>query len=282
VKGRSKAPPRSRSVERSAKQRVESSRQMREDLAVELYSRLNLALGQFGVKPAEMSRAIKRSTGLKVAPNVSGQLLRDFTGLGAVLLEWSRAPVYLDMDGKPRVLPIEGPGPTFETLVRRFMPKKAFREVVVMACEAAEVVVRSGDRIALLGSIMVNHVKSPERSLAFATRQIDELLQTTLHNLVMHRKGHVPDRMQRTVSGIISRAEFDDFMRELRPQIYDLLLRADSSFERRQPDSSDSLRGATAVSIGLYVAQEDDLERAGVDLTLAASPNAKRQRKRNS
>jgi hypothetical protein len=75
--------------------------------------------------------------------------------------------------------------------------------------------------------------------------------------------------MERVVTGVISRANFEAFMGELRPQIYDLLLRVDSSVERNQPKTARSLRAASAVSVSVYVSQEDDLERAGVDTSLA-------------
>jgi hypothetical protein len=274
VKSRSKAVPGARTVKGNARSGVAAAQQTCEALAVELYSLLNRALGEFGLTNLQKKKAIKQAWRVKATPSVSGPMLRDFAGLGTVLTEWSRSAAYLDSEGKPRVLPIQGSGATFETLARRFLPKKPLRDVVAMACEVSEVVTRPGDRIALLGSVFVNHVKSPERSLAFATRQVDQLLQTTLHNLMSHRKGQIPVRMQRTVSGIIARSEFEGFMRELRPQIYDLLLRADASFERRQPDSRRSLRNAAWVSIGLYVAQEHDLERAGADVCLVTKHKA--------
>jgi hypothetical protein len=85
--------------------------------------------------------------------------------------------------------------------------------------------------------------------------------------------------MERTVTGIISRSKFAPFMAELRPQIYDLLLRVDSSIERTQPRTARSRRAASAVSVSVCVGQEDDLERAGVDTSLVpiaqtrATPN---------
>ncbi len=83
--------------------------------------------------------------------------------------------------------------------------------------------------------------------------------------------------MERVVIGIISRANFKAFMAELRPQIYDLLLRVDSSIERNQPQTPRGLRAATAVSVSVHVGQEDDLDRAGVDTTVVplAEPGAK-------
>jgi hypothetical protein len=245
--------------------RFKAAPNAREDLAVELYTLVNLALRDFGVNRTERAKALERASHLKAAPKVSGPILRDWWKLGSLLLEWSRDALYLDGEGKPRVLQIEGSGTTFQSLAQRYLPDKPLREVVAMACAASEVATRPHDRIALLGSVMVNIVGSPERSLAHAVRQIDQLVQTKIHNQRMHVKDSADGRMERMVIGKIARAEFDDFMREIRPQIYDLLMRADSSFDRRRPDSLHSSGSETAVSIGIYVAQEDDLERAGVD-----------------
>ncbi len=174
----------------------------------------------------------------------------------------------LDSDGKPRVLAIAGPGATFESLARRFLPNMPLEEVVALACENSEVVTRPGNKIALLGSILVKLGESREKYLAHAIRQIDQLLQTLLHNRRLGRRSAADGRMERLVIGIISRANFKAFMGELRPQIYDLLLRVDSSIEHYQPKMARSLRAGTAVTVSVYVGQEDDLERAGVDTSL--------------
>ena len=249
---------------------------IREDLAVELYSLVRLALAQFGVTIAQQERAIARSRHRSSAPKVSGPLLKDMRGLGAILLEWSREPPYLDSEGKPRVLAIAGPGVTFEGLARRFLPDMPLTQVVSMACETAEVATRPGAKIALLGSILVKLVKSKEKYLAHAIRQTDQLLQTILHNRTIEQKRFTNGRMERMVSGVISRAQFKAFMRELRPQIYDLLLGVDSSVQRYQPKSARALRGATAVSVGMYVSQDDDLERAGLDASGLLAPTRRR------
>ena len=76
---------------------------IREDLSVEFFARVRLALTKLEVTAAEQERAIERSRHLVSAPCVSGPLLRDTRGLCALLLEWSRDAEYLDRDGKPRV-----------------------------------------------------------------------------------------------------------------------------------------------------------------------------------
>lgn len=256
-----------------------SAPQTAEELTTELYTHVKLALDEFGVTRVQQQRALKRSARLKSAPKVSGRILCTRLGVAEILSEWSRKAPYLDSDGKPRVLSIAGPGATFESLARRFLPTLPVKEVVALACENAEVATRPGNRIALLGSILVKLGDSHEKYLAHAIRQIDQLLQTLLHNWHVRHDNTGSGRMERTVTGIISRSNFAAFMTELRPQIYDLLLRVDSSIERTQPRTARSRRAASAVSVSVCVGQEDDLERAGVDTSLVpiaktrATPN---------
>lgn len=256
--------------------------QTTEDLAVEFYTLVRLALDELGVSPTQQRRALKRSRGLKKPPNVSGRILRAQLGVAGILLEWSRKAPYLDAEGRPRVLSIAGPGATFESLARRFLPNHELEDVVALACENSEVITRPGHRIALVGSILVKLGNSRERYFAHAIRQIDQLLQTLLHNWRAQHSDIKQSRMERVVSGLISRANFDAFMTELRPQIYDLLLRVDSSIERHQLRSARSLRAATAVSVSVHVGQEDDLDRAGVDTALVPPLETGSKRKTRS
>jgi len=277
VKKRSTSARRPVNVGSRLRPRSTGARQVRQNLILELYGLVRDALQGLGISASEQRRAQAQLPRVKTLPRVSGPLLRDWGLLGVILLEWSREPEYLDDAGKPRVLAIRGPEGTFESLARRFLPNTRLEDIVAMACETAEVVVRPGERIALLGSIMVSHVRSLERALAFAVTQIDQLLQTTVHNFVTNQTGRRAGRMQRIVKGVISRGEFDDFMRELRPQIYDLLMRVEAAAENHRPKNAKTLRSATAVSVGVYVGQENDLQRAGVDASLVPQSSAKRK-----
>ncbi|MHB8474790.1 MAG: hypothetical protein ACYDBZ_00695 [Steroidobacteraceae bacterium] len=270
MKSSSKTPRALSGLTRSRAAGRPSVTQTAEDLAVEFYTLVRLALGELGVTRAQQRRALERSGHLKTAPNVSGRILRAQLGVAEILLEWSRKAPYLDSEGRPRVLSIAGPGATFESLARRFLPSMPLAEVVALACENSEVVTRPGNRIALLGSILVKLGDSREKYFAHAIRQIDQLLQTLLHNWHVQRSSAEQARMERVVIGVISRANLRAFMAELRPQIYDLLLRVDSSIERNQPQTARRLRDATAVSVSIYVGQQDDLDRAGVDTSLLA------------
>jgi hypothetical protein len=256
-------PPRGRGGYLRARPSSRVRAQVKEDLAVELHSRLRLALRAFGVTPAQQRRAIERSRRLLKAPAVSGPIASSTHGLGWILDQWSRKPEYVDAQGNPRVLAIAGPGATFESLARRAMPHVPLEEVVALACALAEVAVRPGGKIALLGSILVKVTKSAERHLAHLIRQLDQLLTTSVHNRRKATQGIPGGRMERFAIGLLARDEYPPFMQEMRPQIYDLLTRVDANIEKRGPKTARALKGASVVSVSVYVSEETDLKRAG-------------------
>jgi hypothetical protein len=253
-------------------------RQIQEDLLVELFALFRLALKKLGARGATPERAFARSRKLKVAPRVSGPMLRDSNGLANALLEWSREAPYLDANGKPKVLPIRGPGITFEALTRRHMPTVSLKDALKIAYSSADVTSRPGGKIALIGGIMVKINKSDNLYLAHATRQIGQLLQTLVHNRQLTGKEVRDGRMERIVTGIIARGEYPEFMQELRPQFYDILEKVDSAMEHHRPKTARALKTATAVSVGLFVSQEDDWARVGLDTAAVVPGPSKRKR----
>ena len=236
-----------------------------EQLAVELYARTKLALLKLGVSSAQQKRALRRAQKLTVTPSVSGPVLREIRGLSALLLEWSRAEEYLDDAGKPRILKVAGDEPSFEALARRCLPQTPLARAVELACATAEVARRPGGRIALLGGILVSVAESRDALLAHAIRMIDQLLETILHNLEVREQGKGQRRLERLVLGVVEREQIPMLMRELRPQIADLLHHVDTALQPRRPASRDALKRSTAVSVAVIVGQEDDWERAGLD-----------------
>lgn len=268
-KRKAKTPPGPRYSQWRRLPRGQSQNETRthDDLAVEFCALFRLALRGFGFSAPGVERALRRSRELTAAPRVSGPLMRDSMALGAMLLEWSREAPYLDARGRPKVLDIQGSGITFESLVAKHLPAMPLKQVIRMACDTAEVARRPGNKIALLGSIMVSVARANDNLyLAHAIQQVDQLLKTSLHNRRGAGRKRDQGRMERMVTGIISRAKYQSLMRELRPQIYDLLQRVDSSVKHRQPTTARALQNATAVSVVVFVAQEDDLERIGADL----------------
>jgi hypothetical protein len=243
-----------------------------EDLAVELFAILGSALTALGVSVPAQDRALDRARQLSTPPRVSGPLLRHMRGLAEMLRAWSQEAGYVDQAGRARVLSIAGPGATFQSLAERFLPGVTLAAAVESLCARADVAIRPGNRIALLGGTLVNLADSPDHVLAHGIRQIDQLLATVLHNAATRRTGEGDGRTERMLLGVITRAEFDDLMRELRPQIAAFLERIESAVGPRRPKSSQALLDATAVSVGVYVSRDDDWERVGIDAATFVNP----------
>jgi hypothetical protein len=247
--------------------------QVSEDLTVELFAILAAALTGLGVSVATQDRARDRARQLAAPPRVSGPVLRNMHGLSEMLRAWSQESEYQDPAGRPKLLAISGPGATLQTLSERFLPGVALPIVVELLCAHADVALRPGDRIALLGGVLVNLADSPQHVLAHGIRQIDQLLATLLHNAATRRAGEGEGRTERMLLGVITRAGFDDLMRELKPQIAAFLERIEGAVEPRRPKTTQALHEATAVSVGVYVSRDDDWERAGIDAAAFVNPS---------
>jgi hypothetical protein len=139
-----------------------------------------------------------------------------------------------------------------------------------MARRSAEVELLARGRIALLGSVLVKPSSGHELLLAHAIRHIDQILNTIFYNELQQSdtKPNAPGRMERMVMGLIDKDRFKDLVAELRPQVFNLMSQIDAAAEKRAPKS---IADATAVVVGMYVAEESDWERIGVDPTTMMS-----------
>jgi hypothetical protein len=238
--------------------------QVREDLLNEALTSLRLAFADFGQTPAEFERAVRRSRREKRVPAVSGPLLSEVRGIGDIIEQWSRSPAYTESDGQPRVLSVEGPGATFETLARRALPKMALARVVELAREIGEVGLQPEGKIALFGTIFMSLKGSEERQLAHLVRQLIGLLANGVHNRRNANKHQDEGLISRISTGVIAADKLPSLVGEVRPRIYDLLLGLESSFESRAPQTARELKKASAVELSVFLSADTDLSRAGV------------------
>jgi hypothetical protein len=238
-----------------------------EDLAAELYTIVGVALRQLGVSPAARRRALERARKATRIPRASGAVLRDVFRLGNLTLAWKTEEPYRDEAGRPRVLQLHGKMGSFEALARRYFPRRPLASVVNLACRYADVTAMKSGRMALLGSTVVdtNADTSTSFPLAHLVRQVDQLVMTSLHNHGVARGKGGRRRFERMCTVVIPRSQFDILMQELRPQMHDLLERAESILgQKTVPKAS---RGDLCVAnVGIYVSRCDDIERAGHDM----------------
>lgn len=236
-----------------------------EDLATELFALVRRHLTQFGLEAEAQLKAFNRSDPAAPQP-VSGGIMRDVWGLAELITEWSRTPEYLNANGQPKILKLQGPGATFETLVRRFLPAKSVAEVVEMAKQSTEIELMSKGRIALIGSIFVTTAMARETLLAHTVRHVDYLLGTLTRNAALPPEDRVSKGyMERMSLGVIRKDAMADFVKQMRPQIYELLMQFDTAVEQRAPRNAEEASRSTTAAIGVYIAEEADWSRTGVD-----------------
>ena len=244
---------------------------------------VRLALGELGVSRRQQERALVRSQHLKTPPNVSGRVLRAGWGGRGDIARMVAQSTILRLGRQASRTGDHWARGDFRKSGATVFAQHALRG----GCGARVRELGSGHPPGVIRSrswaaFWSNSVNTREKYLAHAIRQIDQLLQTLLHNRRLGGRSAADGRMERMVMGVISRANFKPLMRDLRPQIYDLLLRVDSSIEHYQPKTARSLRAGTAVSVSVYVGQEDDLERAGLDTSPVALAERRARPKKRS
>jgi len=247
------ASPKPRHAARRARTRLlPASNSPLEPLALELLTVIRHALTDHGLSVNRQRLLFTQALRAAAIPDVSGPLLQQFCGLGDLIAAWLEDMPYVDAVGKPRILTIEGPGATFESLAREFLPEVPLPNVVDLACRFANAGTLPGGRIALYGDTMVNFSKSPESALAQTISHIRKLVGTCLHNVQTAQDETATGRLERIVGHVLSLEDFEKFLKIIRPQLHDQCERVDRLLKAAKKPSRHGATVGTA-GIGLYV-----------------------------
>jgi hypothetical protein len=247
-----------------------ADQQTLEAMAVELHAVLNLTLKAFGMSSAQRRRSSQRALALRQPPRASGALRSKVCALAALTSHWSNHPDYLDEDGRARTIPIKGAGPTFETLVRRFMAPVSLPEALELACQSAKVIRRPGGKIALTGGPLVSLIREPQIALAQLVRQVDYMCRTILENHRRLNNNQAPYKTERLVAVPVPKASYEQVLRRIHAQFCELTECTVSTLLREDSNTAGSGDKTLAI-FGLYASQEDDFKRYGYPISKPAS-----------
>lgn len=101
----------------------------------------------------------------------------------SVLGGWATDRQYREKNGKPKVLPIRGPGRTFETLVRKYgadMPAVATLDELIRAGSVERV---KGGKVQMKSQFYIPQTESPD-TLEYFGHAASRLLSTMVHNIL--------------------------------------------------------------------------------------------------
>jgi hypothetical protein len=225
------------------------------DLAAELQQLTFEIQSQMGISAQDRKRAyLMAQKTRKKATRTSEKVLTVTQGMTRILSVWHRHPRYVQSDGSPKIIPIEGKGVTFETLARRHLPKMPLPEAVDFLVSHSDARRHPGDRLALLGSPALIVDRAETITLAIIIQRLRRLTRTVISNqaLPQHDKG--TGRYERQVTGFMTKKEFEEFSRSIRGQLQDLVDHVDERVEEKRPE------GGARYECGLEVYMWADFE----------------------
>jgi len=174
-----------------------------------------------------------------------------------VLTAWHLHPEFLDKNGKPLLLPLEGEDATFESLMRRcgagdVRPSTLLKELL----DAGAVRKRADGRLEALQRNYIPHAVDEQLIRLWGTVLAD-IAATYAHNLM--RDGRTPPRFERAaVNARVAASSLKEFRRFLEAEGQGFLERVDAWLTAHEVADSDTARERETLRLGagLYHIQD--------------------------
>jgi hypothetical protein len=236
------------------------------ELSKEIY--VEVARGRYGLRgrPTNLSR-IALLTGLdrKEVARIKNKLARADAGtapqhqqdrIARVLSGWYQDTAYLDADRKPRTLPLEGPAPSYEDLVKRYggdVPA-----ITILRELKRTGAVRSNDN-ATVTAVRRNYrldTADPE-AVTRAGSVLEDLGRTVAHNL--YRSAKEPSRFEaRATNTNVPASAVGPYREFIYAESQVFLEKVDAWLAQNQVADADAARASVQrLGIGMYWIQSD-------------------------
>lgn len=171
----------------------------------------------------------------------------------AVLGGWATDKRYRDKKGKPRDLPIRGPGQTFESLVRKYgadMPAVATLDELVRAGSVERI---KGGKVRLKSQFYIPDTES-EDILRYFGRASSRLVGTMVHNILDRDK---PKHFQQEFwSRAITPTDLDELRVMLRRQLTQQSKKTIKTLEEMEDDRQPNVESHRTAGVGFYYFEE--------------------------
>jgi hypothetical protein len=172
-----------------------------------------------------------------------------------VISAWHEDADYLDASGKPAVLPLEGPAPSFASLARTYAGDLPVNALLTELRRVQAVVDEEGDRLKIVSRSFLTVDVDPEYVRILST-QLEDLGATIFHN-VSPPKGS-PRRMQRFVANEnMPPSKVSEFQEYATRAGQELLEKFDGWLTQREvPMEERSGSRMTRTGVGIYFFEE--------------------------
>ena len=173
-----------------------------------------------------------------------------------VLTAWHLDPQFLDADGKPALLPLEGDGATFAALLRRCGAGDVRPSTLLKELSAAGAVRKTSDgRLEALQRIYIPHTMDEEVIRLWGTILAD-IATTCTHNLTHNAK--TPARFERAaVNDRVRASALPEFRQFLNQEGQAFLERLDAWLTAHEArDDAGSAEATIRLGVGMYHVQD--------------------------
>jgi hypothetical protein len=239
------------------------------ELSKEIY--VDVARREYGIRgrPTNVSRVVLLTgLGRKAVTRLRDQLEQESpvdeqsashgkqNRIARVLSGWHQDPDYLDSTGKPRILPLEGPAPSYEALVRRYGGDVPGVTILRELKRTGAIRVGEGDTAEALRRNYRLDTAEPE-ALDRAGSVLADLGQTVTHNL--YRDDDEASRFEaRATNTNIAAAAMPAYREFIYRESQVFLESVDEWLSRHELSDADSKKTSVQrVGLGMYWIQSD-------------------------
>ena len=178
-------------------------------------------LSQFGLDEVCIDRAQKLAAGHKRI-RASDQVLERIHALSRVLSAWQKDKRYQGAEG-PRVLPIRGKTPSFQSLMKEMAPGIEVEDALQTLLSQSDVRLVRANKVSLLGSTTVLFPKSPEVIFSAFLMHFRRFSETGFKNALIPPGVKGQWYYAREVTARMTRSEAEKFLRSFRVSLDDLI-----------------------------------------------------------
>jgi hypothetical protein len=194
---------------------------MRDELARELLGVCMTALKAYGLDRGKLIDLAGQAVALKGSTPTMSRVLQDMYWMGELISEWAENPAYLDSEGRPHVIQINGSGISLKALVQGFFGHRSVQEILELGCQT-QVMERVGDKKVALLNACVMFTGKPLLMLAHSIRSVRRFLSSANYN-AWAPTDQTNIWPERTAFSAVPEADFPEFIKVMRPQIASLL-----------------------------------------------------------
>jgi len=194
---------------------------MRDELARELLGVCMTALQAYGLDRSKLIDLAGQAVTLKGSTPTMTRVLQDMYWMGELISDWAENPAYLDSEGRPQVIQINGSGISLKSLVQKFFAHRSVQKILELGCQT-QVMERVGDKKVALLNACVMFTGNPLLMLAHSRRSVRRFLSSANYN-AWAPTDQANIWPERTAFSAVPEPEFPEFIKVMRPQIASLL-----------------------------------------------------------